>query len=228
MTKAKNTKQDNLTEIESALTKTEQFIERNQKILSIVAGAIILIAAGFIGFKNFYIEPKEKSAQEQMFMAEFYFEKDSFNLAINGDGNYLGFLDIIEDYGLTKSAKLAKYYTGISYLHLGEYKEALAYLSSFKTKDMNLAPTLEGAKGDAYAELGQNDKALSAYKKAAAYDNKFTAPNYLLKIGKLLEETQKYDEALKIFQEIKDKYPQSMETNSAERYIGKIETLKSK
>ena len=228
MTKAKNTKQDNLTEIESALTKTEQFIEKNQKIMSIIAGAAILIVAGFIGFKHFYIQPKEKSAQEQMFMAEFYFEKDSFNLAINGDGNYLGFLDIIDDFGMTKSAKLAKYYTGISYLHLGEYEEALSYLNDFKTKDLHLAPTLEGAKGDAYAELEQNDKALSAYKKAAAYDNKLTAPNYLMKIGKLLEKTQKYDEALKVLQEIKDKYPQSMEVNSAERYIGKIEMLKSK
>ena len=226
MTKAKNKKQDNIGEIESALTSTEQFIERNQKVLLIIAGAILVVVAGFIGIKQFYIAPQEKNAQEQMFMAEFYFEKDSFNLAINGDGNYLGFLDIIDDYGFTKAAKLAKYYTGISYLHLGEYEEALSYLNSFKTTDMLLAPVLEGAKGDAYAELEQNDKALSAYKKAAKFDNSFTAPNYMMKTGKLLEKTQKYGEALKTFQEIKDKYPQYSEANQVDRYIGRIEMLK--
>ena len=226
--KAKNTKQDNLTEIESALTSTEQFIERNQKILSIIAGVILLIAAGYVSFKHFYVVPKEKNAQEQMFMAEFYFERDSFNLAINGDGNYLGFLDIIDDYGMTQAAKLAKYYTGISYLHLGEFEEAISYLNSFKTNDMLIAPILEGAKGDAYSELGQTDKAISAYKKAAGLKNDFTSPIYLMKLGKLLEKTQKYDEALKTYKEIKDNHPKSMEATTVDRYIGRVEVLKSR
>ncbi len=131
MAKKKAQQEDNLQELESALTKTEHFIEDNQKIITYVVGAIILVVVIYLGFTKFYLQPKEEEAQSQMFMAENYFEKDSFNLAINGDGNYLGFLDIIDDYGITESANLAKYYTGISYLHLGQYEEALDYLNRF-------------------------------------------------------------------------------------------------
>ncbi len=144
-------KEDSLSDVENALTQTERFIEKNQKILTIAIGAVVVIVGGYLAFKAFYVQPREKSAQEQMFMAEQYFEKDSFNLAINGDGNYLGFLDIIDDYGSTKAGKLANYYTGISYLHLGQYQEALDYLNNFATDDLVLAPVAEGAKGDAYA-----------------------------------------------------------------------------
>ncbi|MGC9353394.1 MAG: tetratricopeptide repeat protein, partial [Mariniphaga sp.] len=125
MAKKKAQQADNLQELESALTKTERFIEENQKPITYVVGAIILIVIAYLGFTRFYLQPREKEAQSQMFMAENYFERDSFNLAINGDGNYLGFLDIIDDYGMTKSANLAKYYTAISYLHLGQYEDAL-------------------------------------------------------------------------------------------------------
>ena len=166
MTKKKTEQVDNLQELESALTKTEQFIEDNQKIISYVVAGLILVVAVFLGFKKFYVQPQEKEANSQMFMAENYFEKDSFNLAINGDGNYLGFLDIIDDYGITKAANRAKYYAGISYLHLGQYEEALDYLNDFKSDDLLLAPVAEGAKGDAYLELGDSDKALKQYKKA--------------------------------------------------------------
>src|SRR5210317_785627 len=102
MAKKNTPQEDNLQELESALTKTEHFIEENQKVISYVVGGILLIVILFLGFNKFYLQPKEDEAMSQMFMAENYFEKDSFNLAINGDGNYLGFLDIIEDYGVTK------------------------------------------------------------------------------------------------------------------------------
>ena len=51
-------------------------------------------------------------------MAEIYFEKDSFNLALNGDLNSAGFIDIADDYSSTKTGKLANYYAGICYLNL--------------------------------------------------------------------------------------------------------------
>ena len=108
MAKKKVEQADNLQELESALTKTEQFVEDNSKMISYVVGGLILIVAAYLGFNKFYLQPKEDEAISQMFMAENYFEKDSFNLAINGDGNYLGFLDIIDDYGITKSANRAK------------------------------------------------------------------------------------------------------------------------
>ncbi|WP_319227862.1 tetratricopeptide repeat protein [Draconibacterium orientale] len=222
----KNVEQaDNLQELESALTKTEQFVEDNSKIISFVVGGIIIVVAAYLGFNKFYVQPKEDEAISQMFMAENYFEKDSFNLAINGDGNYLGFLDIIDDYGITKSANRAKYYTGISYLYLGEYETALDYLNDFKTDDLLLAPVAEGAKGDAYLELGETDSALKQYKKAyAASDNELTTPVYMMKAANLLESMDELEDALALYEAIKAEYPQSSEGTNADRYIARIKT----
>ena len=222
----KNVEQaDNLQELESALTKTEQFVEDNSKIISYVIGGIIIVVAAYLGFNKFYVQPKEDEAVSQMFMAENYFEKDSFNLAINGDGNYLGFLDIIDDYGITKSANRAKYYTGISYLYLGEYETALDYLNDFKTDDLLLAPVAEGAKGDAYLELGETDNALKQYKKAyAASDNELTTPVYMMKAANLLESMDELEDALALYEAIKTEYPQSSEGTNADRYIARIKT----
>jgi predicted negative regulator of RcsB-dependent stress response len=215
--------ENNLQELESALTKTELFIENNQKIISYLAGGIILVVAAYLGFNKFYLQPKQDEAVSQMFMAESYFEKDSFNLAINGDGNYLGFLDIIDDYGVTKSANRAKYYAGISYLYLGEYEEALDYLNDFKTDDLLLAPVAEGAKGDAYLELGEQDQALKQYKKAyTASDNELTTPIYMMKAASLLESMDELEDALKLYEDIKAKYPESTEGTNADRYIARV------
>lgn len=220
---------DNLQEIESALTKTEQFIEDNQKIITYAIGAIVLVVLGYLGFNKFYMQPREKEAQSQMFMAEQYFEKDSFNLALNGDGNYLGFLDIIDDYGMTKSANLARYYAGISYLRTGQYEDAIDQLESFSTDDLVLGPVAEGAKGDAYLELGQKDKALKQYQKAASMTtNEFTTPIYLLKAGNLLESEGDLNKALALYKEIKEKFAESAEGRSIDKYIARIEVQQKK
>lgn len=222
MAKKKNQQEDNLQELESALTRTEQFIEDNQKIISIVVGAIILVVVAYLGFNRFYLHPKENDAASQMFMAENYFEKDSFNLALNGDGNYLGFLDIIDNYGITKAANLAKYYTGISYLHLGQYEDAIKYLKEFKTEDLLLAPVKEGAIGDAYLQLGNQDEALKYYKNAYSYKNEFTTPVYIMKAAELLESMNEYDKALTLYQEIKKDYPKSAEGTTVDKYIARV------
>ncbi len=222
MAKKKTEQVDNLQELESALTKTEQFIEDNQKIITYVVGAIILVVAGYLGFSKFYLQPKETEANSQMFMAINYFEKDSFNLAINGDGNYLGFLDIVDEYGMTKAANRSDYYLGISYLHLGQFEEALDYLNDFETDDLLLAPVAEGAKGDAYLELGDTDTALKHYKKAYTMsDNALTAPVYMMKAAKLMETQDELENAIAVYQEIKSKYPESNEATSVDRYIAR-------
>lgn len=223
MATKKSQQEDNLQELESALTKTERFIEDNQNMITYIVGGIILVVILFLGFSKFYLQPKEDEALSQMFMAENYFEKDSFNLAINGDGNYLGFLDIIDDYGITKSANRAKYYTGISYLHLGQYEDALDYLKDFKTEDLLLAPIVAGAQGDALLELGETDDALKQYKKAySVSDNELTTPVYMMKAASLLESMDELEEALALYEEIKIKYPTSTEGTNIEKFIARV------
>ncbi len=228
MVKKKSNQDDNLQELESALTKTEQFIEDNQMKITYAVGVIVVLVAVFLAFNKFYLQPKEEEALTQMFMAENYFEKDSFNLAINGDGNYLGFLDIIDDYGVTKSANRAKYYTGISYLRMGQYEDAIDYLKKFKTNDLLLAPVKAGAIGDAMLELGNSDDALKQYKKAySETENELTTPIYKMKAARLLESMDKLEEALKLYEEIKKDYPESAEGTTVDRYIARVKVKMS-
>jgi len=223
MTKNKKTPQvDNLAEVESALTKTEQFLESNLKLITIIIGAIVIIAAAYLGTNKFYLEPRSKEAQEQMFKAQYYFEKDSFNLALNGDGTNPGFLDIIDDFGSTDAGNLSRYYAGISYLHMGQFENAINYLKKFDTDDLILGPIAVGAQGDAQLELGKSDKALDLYTEAYKMnENTLTAPIYMLKAGELLESSNKQAEALKIYDVIKQKFPESNEGQMIDKYIAR-------
>lgn len=226
MAKKQDKTEGGIVKVEEALSKTEQFIETNQKLLTIVIGAIIVVVLVFFGFKRFYLEPKEKVAQEQMFMAERYFEMDSLQLALNGDGMYPGFLDIIDDYGMTKGANLSKYYTGMCYLKLGNYEEAIDYLKSFKGKDQILGPMAKGAIGDAYLELNQVSKAADYYAEAADMtDNEFTTPLFLMKAGWTYEIQKDYKKALAVYERIKFNYSTSNEARDIDKYIARAKGL---
>ncbi len=212
---------------EEALTRTEQFIEDNQKILTIIVGVIVVVVVGFTFFKKMVVLPKYKEALSQMYVAEDYFEKDSFNLALNGDGNNLGFLDIIDQYKITKAANLAKYYAGISYLRIGQYEDAIDYLTRFHSKDLMVSVVALGATGDAWMQLGDKEKALEYYLKASEKSKAgFVTPIYLMKAGEVLENLKRYDKALEVYNEIKDNYPESKEAQNIEKYITRVELSK--
>jgi tetratricopeptide (TPR) repeat protein len=221
--------EDKIEGIEQALSRTELYIEENQKSLTVIVLAIAIIVIGFTLYKRYVVAPKETEAQSQMYVAEQYFEKDSFNLALNGDGNNMGFLEIIDEYGITKSAKLANYYTGICYLHLGEYKNAIDYLKDFDSKDQIVRNVATGAIGDAYMELGNEKDALSMYLKAAKQrKNQFTSPIFMMKAAQVYEGQKEYKKALDLYQEIKKNFPKSNEAKDIDKYIARANILLSK
>lgn len=224
MTKSKKENQDNNAEaLENALTRTEQYIENNQKSLTIIVLAIVLIVGAFLGYKRLYVAPMEKDAQSQIFAAEQYFERDSFNLALYGDGNYLGFIDIIDNYSSTKVGNLAHYYAGISYRGLGEYKEAINHLQRFSTSDRMIGSMAYGAIGDCFVQLDDLKQGAEYYEKAAKYgENEFSTPMYLMKAGLLYEDLEKYNKALKVYEAIKSDYSDSAEGKEIEKYITRV------
>ncbi|MEI6455348.1 MAG: tetratricopeptide repeat protein [bacterium] len=221
--------EERIVAVEEAFSKTEQFIEKNQKIILIVIGVVIVVVLGFFGFRRFYLAPKEKEAQSQMFMAEKYFEQDSLNKALNGDGQYLGFLAIIDEYGITKSANLARYYAGICYLKLGQFENAVTYLKKFDANDQVAAPMAKGALADAYMELKQVEKAATLYLEAADMKkNEFTSPLLLMKAAWANEELGNLDKALSYYKRIKEEYPKSTEARDIDKYISYTEGLLKK
>ena len=207
-------------QIEETLSRTEQYIEDNQKSLVVIVGGIIVIIALYLSFTNFYLEPLEEEAHADMYMAEMYFEKDSFNLALNGDGQFLGFLDIADEYSLTNAGNLANYYAGLCYLHTEQYEDAIEYLSNFSSDDIILSTLALGCIGDAYLELEENSKALKYYEKAAENnDNEFTTPRYLMKQANILEMNEEFEDALEIYNQIKEDYSKSQIAQDIDKYI---------
>jgi len=220
----KNKTEDQFAQIEETLSKTEQFIEENQKSLMTIISAIVGIVALFSVYQNFYIEPMEKEAQAEMYMAELYFQKDSFNLALNGDGQYLGFLDIADDYSSTNVGQLANYYAGLSYLHTADYDNAIEYLGDFSSDDIILSSLALGCIGDAYMELGDTDAALDAYADAVNNSaNDFTAPRYMMKQAMIYTSIGDNNKALDLFKAIQSDYKTSREANGIEKYIARVE-----
>ncbi len=209
-------------QIEETLSKTEQYVEDNQKSLTLIVGAIIVIIGIYLGFTNYYLEPLEKEAHADMYMAEMYFEKDSFNLALNGDGQYLGFLDIADEYSLTNPGNLANYYAGLCYLHTAQFEDAIEYLSDFSSDDIILSTLALGCIGDAYLELEDNSSALKYYEKAADNaSNDFTTPRYLMKQAIVLEMDEEYEDALEMYNQIKEDYSKSQIAQDIDKYIAR-------
>jgi tetratricopeptide (TPR) repeat protein len=155
-----------------------------------------------------------------MFGAVNHFERDSFRLALNGDGSFLGFNDIIDEYGSTPAGNLAHYYAGISNLRLGNFDEAISQLQSFSSDDLIISTMALGAIGDAYSELNDNEEAVSYYVKAVENNpNDFTTPIFLFKAGLMYEILGDWEEALRYYKRIETEYPKSKEARDIQKYI---------
>ena len=225
---AKNNKDNNpqtISNVEQTLTRTEQYLEDNYKTLLIGLG-IIVVTVGLIWLGKFFLSKRNDEAQSQIYQAEKYLEMDSLKLALNGDGNYLGFIDIADNYKFTKTGNLANYGAGICYLHLGDYQSAIDYLNKYSKKDKVIGSLALGATGDAYVELGDIEKGIAKYLEAAEFaDNAFNSPLFLMKAGELYELSGKFTDALTDYEKIKDKYPESTEGSSIEKYIARVKLL---
>jgi predicted negative regulator of RcsB-dependent stress response len=154
--------------LKEKLAGAETWLETNPKIVIGVALAILLVVGGYFGFQ-FYKDSQDEQAQNEMFQAVFYFEADSLDKALNGDGNNLGFLNIIDDYGITDAANLANYYAGVCYLKQGKFELARLYLNDFSSNDLLVQARAYSLVGDTYMEELKYEDAAAFYKKAANY-----------------------------------------------------------
>ncbi|HRH64569.1 MAG TPA: tetratricopeptide repeat protein, partial [Bacteroidia bacterium] len=219
-------KDEVLVDVQEVYSKTERYIEENKRSLAVIVIGIVVIIAGYFAWDKLYIGPKEIDAQKEMFMAEKYFEKDSIDKAINGDGNFKGFKYIIDEYGFTKAENLAHYYLGICYLKKGEYQNAIDQLNEFECDDQVVGPIAVGAIGDANMELGKAEEAISYYLKAAKLrENKFTTPIYLMKAGLAYEDQKNYTNAVKIYEQLKSDYAETAEGREVDKYLARAKAL---
>ncbi|MBQ2068494.1 MAG: hypothetical protein II465_00010 [Bacteroidales bacterium] len=221
---AKKSKEEEIRQqnVAEAVSKTEEFFKKNGNIIYGCVIAVLVIALGALAYTRFYLQPKRAEAQKEMFHAEQWFADGEYELSLNGDGNYLGLLDIIDQYG-SKAGKSVYLYTGIAKLQMGEFEDAISYLKKYNGKDKILLARAQCCIGDAYVGLEDAETALGWFEKAAkTSDNAFSAA-YLLKEGIAAESLGKNELALGCYKKIKDQYPQAPEAMDIDKYISKIE-----
>jgi tetratricopeptide (TPR) repeat protein len=224
---AKEINDEPLVDVEQAFSRTELYIEQNKKGLLTVFGVLVALVGGYFAYKYWYVAGEETKARAEMFTAEDYFGKDSIDYAMNGDKNgSVGFVQIVDDYGITPSGNLAEYYLGMCYLKKGMYQEAIEHLESFDGDDLIVGPLATAGIGDANMELGNVDEAITFYLKAAEQNaNQFDSPICLKKAGMAYEDKGNYADAIKIYERIRNEYPETMEGKDMDKYISRAKSL---
>ena len=224
-------KTEQVLEATENINNREAFFMKYKKAILIAVAAIIVVIAGVFLYISQISGPREEKASTALSKGQTYFNNEMFEQAVNGDGaGFVGFAKLADEYSGTKAGNLANLYAGLCYANLGKWAEAQKSLDAFSTEgDQMISQASQAALGDAYAHLNQLDKAVDAFKKAAdmadckAEDdaNNSLSPTFLIKAGEVLESQGKKDEALKIYQDIKKKYVNSMLVQSAEidKYI---------
>ena len=219
-----NTQIDPEVAIENALSKWEQFIEKNGKKLLIGLIAVVAVVGAYFAYENLYKQPLSNQAADAMFAAQKAFQQDSLLIALNGTNNIEGFIQITQNYGGTPQANLAQHYAGICFLQMGEYQKAVDQFANYNQTNNTLGNIIYaqnlGLTGDAYAQLENLDKALEAYTKAANVTNNVaTTPTYNHKAAVVLCTQNKYAEAVVLFELIKKEFPNAIEARDIDKYI---------
>lgn len=217
--------------LDETASKSEQWVEKNSKVLFIGLILVAVIIFGYLGYNKFIKAPKEIEAANELAYSKKFFDQAQANTVLNdslyklaldgADGQY-GLLDIIDNYGSTNAGNLAKYMAGISYLRMDDYENAITQLSDFSTDDEIIGSQALGNIGDAFADINQPEQALEYYEKAASYkSNDFTSPLYLLKAGKTALELENFKKAQTLFTKIKEDYSKSDEAVDIDMYINR-------
>ncbi|MDR0295604.1 MAG: tetratricopeptide repeat protein [Prevotellaceae bacterium] len=206
------------------LSSAEHFFIKYKNVLIYIVVGILAVVLIYFGYTKFYYEAQQEEARSQMFVAEQYFRMDSLALALNGDGNNLGFLQIIDDYG-SKAGKMVYFYAGVCQLRLGQYEQAIDNLKKYKVGDEITTARALACIGDAYVNLNNYPEAVNYFLKAADYRDNTYAAGYLLKAGLTYKAMDKPEEALKMYQRIKNDCPQTVEARDIDKYIGEVAAM---
>jgi tetratricopeptide (TPR) repeat protein len=200
-------------------------VDKYKNVIIGLVGAVTLAAAGYF-FYQYQLEESNKEAQNEIYPAVYYFEQDSLDKALKGNGKTLGMLDVADKYAGTKTGKLASFYAGVIYLKQGKFEDAVTYLKQFSSNDYLLQARAYALTGDAYLELDNKDEAIAYYQKAVDYKaNEQFTPTYMMKLALALELAGDNAKAAQVYDNIITKYPKSPELNEAKKLKARVETL---
>ncbi len=207
-------------------TKTEMFFDKIKKAVTGVVAAILVVVAGLLGYKKFVAEPNAKKAQDMVWKAQYWFEIDSLDLAINGDGSFYGFQQVADEFGSTPAGEASQFYLGVIYHQKGEWETALDYYKEADLDDDVLSVMAVGNQGDVLVELGRPEDAINQFEKAAnMVRSDYTTPMFLMKAGILYRQKNDHKNAAKCFGRIATDFPTSPDAQTAKKYAAYAEAM---
>ncbi len=186
----------------------------------LIAGGVLLVAILYFAFFSGSSPEKEDAAGNAMFMAVRYYENDSLNLALNGDGNNPGLLDLANEYSGTRAGNLCNFYIGAIYLRQGNAAEALNFFDAVKKEENFIAAAAYSAMASITEDQGDMSGAAALYEKASALrKNEYTTPFFLQQAARCYLQAEDKSAALSVFKRIKEEYPNSQEGQQVNKYI---------
>lgn len=207
-------------------SKAQSFYDKNKNTVIGSAIAVIILIAGSVGY-YYYAEAQESEAQELMGQASQAYLQGNYERALTGsDADFtVGFEQIINNYGMTDAANLARYYAAVSTFKLGNPQEALQYIKNYEVPEgiMGVGPLSFHAV--IHTELGNHAEAAELYVKAAEWNvNDSTTPYNYLEAANAFNDAGSTDKAQQYAQKIVAEYNDSDQFTEAEKLLGMLAT----
>ncbi|MHA8066091.1 tetratricopeptide repeat protein [Aquirufa sp. ROCK2-A2] len=203
--------------LQQEFNKVTGLVEKNKSSLIAIGIAIVVIIGGAFAYK-YYVSTQDAEGEKQLFKAVYAFENDSLSVASKD------LAKISDEFG-GNTQNLADLYLGITLLKQGKYDQSIEKLKNFSSSDLLVQARAYSLIGDAYSEKKAYTDAIGYYQKASDYKaNKFFTPTYLLKLATAYESNKQLKEALDVYTQITEKFPQSSESIPAKKYKAQLES----
>ncbi len=205
----------------------KEFVQKYARMILYAVGGLVVFIGAVIGYR-YYIGGKNNEAKKEIYKLQLMFEKDSFNIVLNGRTGENGktpiksAIEIIDEFKGTAQANLAHYYAGVASLYTGKYDDAIEHFGKFDSDDDVVGADALGMTGDAYVEKGADsyNDAVKYYEKAASFHaNGSTTPHYLWKAAGVYEALKQYKKAVNCYEIIKKDYPKSEQARDIDKYL---------
>jgi tetratricopeptide (TPR) repeat protein len=198
------------------------FYEEYRQLAYGLGVALIVLILAVPGYM-YYHQQQEQQANRMLGQILPTYEQGSYEQALNGTAQAAGLLTIADDYSGTDAGNLAAFYAASALYEQEEYDRALEYYQQFDKGNDFIGASAYAAEASIYESRGELERAATHYEQAASqYNNKLTAPRYLLEAGQAYEDAGNYEAAEQAYQRIKDEYPEAEQANEVERYLARV------
>lgn len=202
MAKKETTTRTSVEELNENLSSIAQKVENNQKYILWAVCGIVVLAALIFGYIYGIQNPRQQAAIDEIAQADMALEAGQDSVAL---AQYMKVADAYSN----APANRANFQAAVLLYNNGKYEEAIKYMKEFDADGVLTGPAAKSLLGDCYVNLDKLDDALKAFDDAVslADGNELYAPLFMLKKANVYRAQKKFAEEVKIYEEIKAKYP---------------------